>query len=155
MFSSLHSQCSPFTDNWNFPPASSFIVLCAHPPVSVWINQENQTCGRGGGDSMQEISYIGDERTKKQQSSGGWASLAISKGPTPGLEGLREETPLPEGLPSRSESGSLAAVRVGTTEQMSRLCRLLLSFMPVTLLCHLHCVHLLLTQHLSSPPTKQ
>ena len=36
------------------PPASGFIVLCAHPPVSAWINQENLQQGRE--DSMQEIS---------------------------------------------------------------------------------------------------
>ena len=40
-----------------------YVAVCAHPPVSMWINQENLQQGRG--DSMQEISYIGDERTKK------------------------------------------------------------------------------------------
>lgn len=107
---------------------------------------------------MQEISYIGDERTEKGKAVVDEAAQQLQRqeaAPAPGLEGLREETPLPEGPPSRAESGSLAAVRGGTAEQMSRLCRLLLSFMPVTLLCHLHCVHLLLTQHLSSPPTRQ
>ena len=80
---------------------------------------------------MPDISYIGDERPKKGK--------AVVD------EAAQEETPLPEGPPSRAESGSLASVRVGTTEQISRLCRLLLSFMTVTMLCHLNCVHLLLT----------
>ena len=36
-------------------------------------------------------------------------------------------------------------------QSTGQLCRLVLSFMPVTLWCHLHRVHLLLTQHLPSP----
>ena len=51
----------------------------------------------------------------------------MSKGrkllPPPGLEGLREEAP-----PSGAEPRSLAAVRVGTIEHMSRCYRLVLSF---------------------------
>ena len=34
-------------------------------------------------------------------------------------------------------------------------CKVTLSLVPVTLWCHLHCVHLILTQHLPSPPSTQ
>lgn len=39
----LPTRCCPFTDNRSPPPPPplSHMVLCAHPPVSVWILQEN------------------------------------------------------------------------------------------------------------------
>ena len=78
------------------------------------------------GSSMQGISYVDDKRGRKKQKgkkSDSWDNPGVIKGrkllPYPGLEGLLEEAPTPEGPLSGAEHRSLAAVRVGTTEHMS------------------------------------
>lgn len=76
---------------------------------------------------MQGISYGDDKREKKAERAKWWcvrqprAYQRQEAVPTPGLEDLWEEVPLPEGPPSRAEPRSPAAVRAGTTEHMSTL----------------------------------
>ena len=74
---------------------------------------------------MQGINYLGDKSGRKKQkgqNDGAPDDPGVVKGgkllPPPGLGGLREAAPPPEGPPSRAEPRS-RAVRVGTTKHMS------------------------------------
>ena len=83
LLSKLHMQCCLFYQWLKCSCLRGSLVLCAHPPVSVWIIQEKRLPPHHGrGSSVQVISYIDDKNgeKQKQQNGGGWDNREISKG---------------------------------------------------------------------------
>lgn len=95
------------------------------------------------------------EKKQKMRNKGGWGNPEISNGRTLSHpQGLRDSGRwfFCQRVLLLEQPAARLLEEVGTTVHVSRLCGLILSFMPMTLLCHLHRVHLLLMWCLSSPP---
>ena len=125
-------------------------LLCSPSCISEdWLGKQNPTAGEGvpcrelvtqmikEGEKSSKGKMVVCETTQGLSKAG---SCSYSQGwRTSGRRCLHQRVHPPEqspGVQQLSESGP---------QSTCQLCRLVLSFMPVTLWCHLHRVHLLLT----------
>ena len=152
-----HTQCSPFT-NGNAPPTSRFVVLCAPLLCQCGLVRKTES-HHGRGSSMQGIAYmtrVGKSRNSKMVMSETTQKLAKEGNCShPRARRTQERDVSTRGSTLQSRAQKPGCCQSGTIGQVSRLCGLLLSFMPVTLFCHLHGVHQLLIKCLPSPSIAQ
>ena len=148
-----HTQCSPFT-NGNAPLTPGFVVLCA--PLLCQCGLVRKTEPHHGRGSVTEVMKEGGKvrkgRTVVHETTQSLAKAGSCSHPQGWRDSGRRHLHQRVHPPERSPGARLSEWRPQSS------CpdyRLTLSSMPVTLWCPLRPVHLLLTQHLPSPPSTQ